>query len=112
MPKKGHRAAVRQAQLSRKKRRSKGQPQVFASGPTEPEASTAVVEPLADPDLEPEPAPSTAQPAIAPLRRPRRCGQAEARPTRSYLGSELRKTGMITTLIVAILAVLTVFLRG
>ena len=61
MPKKGHRTASRQAQLSQKKRRGKGHSQVFDSGPSESSAATAVE----DPAVEAEETPQQSKAAVA-----------------------------------------------
>ena len=113
MPNKGHRAASRQAQLKRKRRRGKGPTQELALGPTQPRAVTADKEPLVE--EEPQPAVAVGRPALSasvPVRRPRQRAAPEPAPASRFLGGELRKIGLITTLIFAILAVLTVFLRG
>ena len=121
MPSKSRRAASRQAQLRRKKRRGKdpGQGQDFDPGPTEAdvaERAAEVEEEAADlpaPETAPGPALSTSRPATArAVRRSRRGASAESALEYGYLGSELKRIGMIAMLIVVLLAVLTVFLRG
>ena len=49
MPKKGHKAAARQAKLSQKKRRGKGSPEIFASGPVKSNVSVDDVDPQTQP---------------------------------------------------------------
>ena len=121
MPKKGHRAASRQAQLRRRKRRDRDRTQVFDAGPTEAGAAEVVSDPVevGEEDVQ---APETAvQPARRPVARASRRQAAQpvarqrpaAEPVSSqrFLGGELRRIGIITSLMVVILAVLTVFLR-
>ena len=110
MPNKSHRAASRQAQLRRRRRRGKGQPQVFAQGPTESKATADVSEPAVEPAIETEPLARVPQPA----RRSRQQAAAEPMPVLAYryLRAELRRIGVITALIFGILAVLTAVLRG
>ena len=114
MPSKSHRAASRQARLSRRKRRGKPALQNFQAGPSQP---TTVAEPD---DASPRPAsrPATAtavatqsratapSPARAAARSRRRAIQSGAESTR-YLGRELRQIGFITAFIALILAALT-----
>lgn len=113
MPSKSHRAASRQARLSRRKRRGKPALQNFQAGPSQP---TAVAEPD---DVSPRPASRPAatatatqsraaapSPARAAARSRRRAIQSGAESTR-YLGRELRQIGFITTFIAVILAALT-----
>jgi len=120
MPKKGHRTASRQAQLSQKKRRGKGASQVFDVGPSESSAATAVGgEPTVEGEVSQQPtqtAVATARPS-APARQPaRRSRQRTSVESTSavyrYLGAELKQIGMITTLIVGILIALTFVLGG
>lgn len=112
MPSKSHRAASRQARLSRRKRRGKPALQNFQAGPSQP---TAVAEPEdASPRPESRPAATATQsraatapsPARAAARSRRRAIQSGAESTR-YLGRELRQIGFITTFIALILAALT-----
>ncbi|MCH7745165.1 MAG: hypothetical protein IIC84_03735 [Chloroflexi bacterium] len=123
MPKKGHRTASRQAQLSQKKRRGKGASQVFDAGPSESSVATAVEEPAVDATAEGElsqptqTAVATARPSSAPARQPARRSRqrtsVESTPAvYRYLGAELKQIGMITMLIVAILIALTFVLGG
>lgn len=111
MPSKSHRAASRQARLSRRKRRGKPALQNFQAGPSQPTA-------VADPDDDPRPASQPSASAVAtqsraaapsPARavaRSRRRAAASENATR-YLGRELRQIGFITTFIALILAALT-----
>ena len=112
MPSKSHRAASRQARLSRRKRRGKPALQNFQAGPSQP---TAVAEPDDDPRPASRPATAIAtqsrastapSPARAAARSRRRAIQSGAESTR-YLGRELRQIGFITTFIALILAALT-----
>jgi hypothetical protein len=113
MPNKAHRVAARQAELSRKKHRGKGRPQVVDSSPAPvPPATTttAVKEPAVAETVRKETvAASSAQPAAQPARRSRQ--RASAAPAHSYLGAELRQIGTIVALIAVILVVLTFVLR-
>ena len=113
MPSKSRRAASRQAQVRRRKRRSKAQPQDFDPGPTESARESAVAEPVMDPEVRPEPAMPTADSRQAA--RPRRRASAGSQSTPAvyrYLGPELRRIGMMAGIIVVILAILTVVLGG
>ncbi len=114
MPNKAHRAASRQAQVKRRRRRDKTRTQEFDAGPDESAVVATVAEPVVEADVEPESvaprAPSRA--AQAPARRSRSRAVAEPAPAQKFLAGELRQIGMITTMIVVALAVLTVFLRG
>ena len=114
MPRKGHKAASRQAKLRQRKRRGRSAAETFDAGPTESSApsSTIAVEPEA-------PAQSTttepaAQPQTTPrpARRSRRATASEAVPVYRYLGGELKTIGIISGLIVAILIALTFVLGG
>ncbi len=109
MPKKGHRAASRQAQLRRRKRRGGPRTEEFAAGPTAPPA----VE-VDESDDEAIPALQPVATAVEPTpRTPRRVRPGASTVTvdaSSYLGGELRQAAMITVLIGVILAVLTVLL--
>ncbi|MCH8184772.1 MAG: hypothetical protein IH862_01575 [Chloroflexi bacterium] len=114
MPNKAHRAASRQAQVKRRRRHGKTRPQEFDAGPDESTVVATVVEPVVEDDVEPE---SVAQRAPAraaqgPARRSRSGAVAESPPGQKFLAGELRQIGMIATMIVVVLAVLTVFLRG
>jgi hypothetical protein len=122
MPSKGRKAASRQAQLNRRKRRSKNprQPE-FETAPVMPRAAveTAVAEPETDEPATVEdstPQPEAARPAPRVRSARRRGGQRDAAADSSpvvyqYLGKEIRQIGIITSLIVAILVALTFVLR-
>ena len=115
MPKKEHRAASRQAQVRRRRRRGKGAPQVLDRGPTEPTSVAAVDEQTVTVTPEPviaEPPTARAPQLVRRTRQQRASAQSEPAPAYGYLGAELKQIGMITTLIVVILAVLAVFLRS
>ncbi len=124
MPKKGHRTASRQAQLSQKKRRGRVNPQVFDSGPGESSVATAIEDSAVDAtaeggeSLQPmKSAVATARPSST-LARQSAQRSRQRTPTEStpavyrYLGAELKKIGMITTFIVAIIIALTFVLGG
>ncbi len=122
MPSKGRKAASRQAQLNRKKRRSKNprQPE-FDAAPamSQTAVETAVAEPETDEPLTVEgstPQPEGTRPAPRVRSTRRRGGQRGAAVDSSpgvyqYLGKEMRQIGMITSLIVVILVALTFVLR-
>ncbi len=123
MPSKGRKAASRQAQLNRKKRRSKNprQPE-FEAAPVM--SQTAVETAVAEPEIEgpatvedstPQPEDTTRQTSrvrSTRLRGGTRGASSEQTPlVYQYLGKEIRQIGMITSLIVAILVGLTFVLR-
>ena len=123
MPSKGRKAASRQAQLNRKKRRSKNprQPE-FEAAPvmSQTAVETAVAEPEIDEpdaveDLTPQPeAEIRPAPRVRSTRRRSgsRAAAAEQTPlVYQYLSREIRQIGIITSLIVAILVALTFVLR-
>ncbi len=112
MPNKAHRAASRQAQVKRHKRRGKTRPQEFDAGPGESTVVATVAEPVVEDDVELKGVAqrASARAAQAPARRSSRA-VAEAAPGQKFLAGELRQIGMIATMIVVVLAVLTVFLR-
>ena len=114
MPRKGHKAASRQAKLRQRRRRGRSAAETFDAGPRESAspAPTATVEPPAPEESTTPESAARQQVAPRPARRPRRVTSAEAVPMYSYLGSELRSVGLITTLIAAILIALTFVLGG
>ena len=108
MPSKGSRAASRQAKLREKKRRGRGAAQVFDSGPTESQkkaAAEAALEEGTGPRREVV-APGPARPARS-SRRGMVAGQA---PSYQYLGAELRRIGVIATVIFAMLVAASFFI--
>ena len=111
MPSKSRRAASRQADVRRRHKRGKGAPEAFDTGPTESQRVARIVE--EEPSAQPRtPAPSPVGAAVArPSRMARAAGRDEA-PSYGYLGAELRRIGVITTLIVAILIGATFALGG
>lgn len=124
MPSKGRKTASRQAELNRKKRRSKNprQPE-FEAAPVTSQAATetAVAEPEVEEaitveDSTDQPQPEAVRPAPR-VRSPRRRTGSRAAAVDStplvyrYLGKEIRQIGIISTLIVAILVALTFVLR-
>ena len=108
MPSKAKKAASRQAKLRQKKRRGKGGVEAFDPGPTEPrspaEATAAEVEGESPPA---RPAMATAAPRRQPSRRSGRGAADEPMPRYQYLGVELRRIGVVTGIILAILAALS-----
>lgn len=123
MPSKGRKAASRQAQLNRKKRRSKNprQPE-FEAAPvmSRTAVETAVAETEIDElaaveDSTPQPEAAT-RPAPRVRSTRRRGGSRSAAEEQTplvyqYLSREIRQIGIITSLIVAILVGLTFVLR-
>ena len=106
MPNKAHRAAARQAQLRRRRRRGKGRMQEFDPGPSESTTAAAVRDaPVAEVE-ESVSAPEVPVSTPRPVRRTRR-SEAEPIPPYRFLRPELKQIGIITSLIVAILVVLT-----
>ncbi len=106
MPSKGRKAASRQAQVREKKKRGKAAPQVFEAGPVQ--SATAVD------DAEEEAAPPQPPPAVVQARpsvSKRRSRATEPVAGYRYLGTELKRIGVIASLMVVILAALTVILR-
>ena len=107
MPKKGHRAASRQAQIQKKRRRGGSRTQVFDAGPSEAdvaarEASSDDGEFVED-TLAPRPAPT-------PVRRPSTRTAVDTAPMYPIIRPELTRIGILTFVVVVVLAVLTVFL--
>lgn len=107
MPKKGHRAASRQAQIQKKRRRG-SRTQVFDAGPSE--ADVAARQAHVDDDGEAAEATLAPRPAPAPARRPRVRVAADAAPTYPTIRPELTRIGILTFAVVVALAILTVFL--
>ena len=110
MPNKGRRAASRQAQLRRRRRRGRPRTEEFAAGPTAlPQSDDAD-----DSGEEAAATPAPVTPAPAVQARPRTVRRARpgaaAVAARSHLGGELRQAAIITAFIGVILAVLTVLL--
>jgi hypothetical protein len=113
MPKKSRRVAVRQAELGQRKRRfhragaqAQG-PATQVSAPivqsTEPIAATSEAQAVPQAASVPETPRSAPQPAPAPT--------TAARAAAPYMWPELRRIGVITGLMLVILAVLTAVLR-
>ena len=111
MPKKSRRVAAKQAELGQRKRRAPKHPAgVEAQEPTQaaygedpavevPRAAIATVAPARAPDL----------PRVVPQERP--ATAAAPRTVNPYIWPEIRRIGIITALVLVILAVLTVLLR-
>jgi hypothetical protein len=110
MPKKGHRAASRQAQMQRRKRRGRPRTEEFAAGPTAPQtlAGDAESDDEAIPAI--RPVATAVEPRPRTSRRVRPGASAAVADARSHLGGELRQAAIIAALIGVILAVLTVLL--
>ena len=117
MPSKAQRAAARQAKLRQKKKRGKGSSQVFDAGPTE--STQSVQEPVAEVEAEaqaetapvPTAAPAPDRASARASRRSRQPAVAEVAPSYGYLGSEVRRIGVIAVGIAAIIFALT-FVMG
>ncbi len=105
MPNKGHRAASRQAQLQKRRRRGAARTQVFDAGPSEDDAAArrAVLDEEAADTADPRPA----APQPRPLARHAAAASTAAYPS---IRPELTRIGVLTIMIVLILAVLAVFL--
>ena len=117
MPSKGKRAASRQAQLSKRKRRAKpGANQVFQAEPVKPTSADAQddSEELdgSEAGLATAAASSPSRPADRATRRSRRSAATEVAPRYEYLGGELLRIGIISGLIFAVLIALTFVLGG
>ena len=102
MPKKGHKAAARQAKLSQKKRRGKGAPQIFASGPVKSNVSVD--------DVDPQGTESHVDYVDNPVQKSVQEISLEAVPVYPYLGSELIRIGVVAGVMLVILAIMTVLL--
>ena len=111
MPNKAHRAAARQAQLRRKRRRGKGRVQEFDPGPSEASTAAFVRGSLVAESEAPESTQALPPPTPRSVRRSRQQAEAEPMPVYGFLGPELRQIGIITSLIASILVVLTFVLR-
>lgn len=111
MPNKAHKAAARQAQLRRKRRRGKGRVQEFDPGPSEATTAAAVRDALVAEAEAPESTQASPATTPGPIRRSRQRADAEPMSVYGFLGPELRQIGIITSLIAAILVVLTFVLR-
>lgn len=111
MPSKGNRAASRQANLRRKKRRGKGAAQSFEVGPTESKRALVDVENSETP-ASPNPATGVLEPTSARPSRPSRRYETETVPRYEYLGGELKRIGFTTSIIVGLLVALSFVLGG
>jgi hypothetical protein len=113
MPKKSRRVAVRQAELGQRKRRSNRAgaqaqgPEAQVSAPivqsTEPTAATSEAPAVPQAAAVPETPRNVPQPAHTPA--------TAARAAAPYMWPELRRIGVLTGLMLVILAVLTAVLR-
>ena len=114
MPSKSRRAASRQSQMKRK-RRGKSRAQEFDAGPTEPRQPVATDDAAEEAGVEVAvAAPAAVEPQAVGRRvqRSRRQAASETPLVYNYLGSEVKRIGAITGLIVIILVVLTFVLGG
>ncbi|MEE8442579.1 MAG: hypothetical protein V3S37_02415 [Dehalococcoidia bacterium] len=119
MPKKSKRIASRQAQLSGRARRVRthGPAGIPAAGtpssapePRPQSWAQAEADPSSETDFHEPPAPETPRPTPAAASRSR--GRfAQSKPTETYFVPELRRIGMTSVVIFAILAVLVFVLR-
>ena len=114
MPSKSKRAATRQANTRQKRRRGNAAPQVFDVGPAkrklddEDEEQTASQRPGTA-----HAAPTAPAVPARPTRASRMANaSAGAAPAYTYLGSEIKRIGIITGGIFAILVVLTFVMGG
>jgi hypothetical protein len=118
MPSKSRRAASRQARLNQRKRRTKGKDRQDTPLAAPPSPMTARAETPRATTEAPAPTPrasptmTQAPEAPAPVRRRRaRRATAGPDPAYKYLGSELKRIGVLITLLVAVLVVLSFVLR-
>ena len=104
MPKKSRKVASRQAELSRKKRRSKPQQYVIPERPSP--------QPQDEDEAPPRPVVQPQRQTFTPTVTPRSQRAAvSVMATYSYVWTEVKRIGLVTGLILAILAVLTFVLR-
>ena len=108
MPKKGYRAASRQAQMQKKRKRGGSRTQVFDSGPSE--ADIAARQEPPDDAVGTDETTLAPRPAPAPVRRPSSRTAVSTAPTYPKIRPELARIGILTFAVVVVLAVLTVFL--
>ena len=112
MPSKSKRAASRQAQVRQRRRKGRGAPESFDTGPTESQRVDRIV---AEEAYE-QPRATTSRPVSAPVvsrQTPRRRNLGmEAAPAYDYLGGELKRIGVVAALIVGILIGATFTLGG
>ena len=103
MPSKGNRAAARQAKLRQRKRRGKTSPQEFDPGPKQ--SQTAALERIPEVEEDSQPV-AAASPSARQAGRSRTARADEAAPSSEFLGRELRRIGMVSALIFALLGAL------
>ena len=113
MPSKSQKAASRQAKLREKRRRGRPAPQEFQRGPTR----SLAAEEESDQEVAPrsasrQAAAGAATLAASPVRRTARSALAERAPSYQYLRSEMRRIGVIASLIVVILIALSFVMGG
>ena len=105
MPKKGHRAAARQAKLRDMKRRGKGAPQLFGTGPTKPREVAEDSDTSEEPNRQRSPRRAAmAAPSPRPTRHQGQRSRAQETPRYAYLGAELRRIAVVSTIIFALIA--------
>ena len=108
MPSKSQRAASRQASLRKKRRHGKGAAQAFEVGPTQ--SSRVAEEGKEEIRAVPQPAPAPVQ--AQPSGRAKQAAVAEAASQDQFLGAEVRRIGIVTAIILALLAVASMVLGG
>ena len=111
MPSKSRRAASRQAEVRRRRRRGRGAHETFDTGPTEAQRAARLAEEEPSGQQRPAPASPVGAAVARPARRVRTADREEA-PSYGYLGAELRRIGILTTLIAALLIGATFALGG
>ena len=122
MPSKSRKAASRQAQLRKRRQRGKARTQTFDPGPSEsrsdaeavrelPAANEAAVENGAASGAATVDATRPEQPPVVERQAPARAAAASPM-TYPYLMPEIRHIGVVSSLIVILLVVLTIVLRS
>ena len=108
MPNKGYRAASRQSQTPKKRKRGGTRTQVFDAGPSE--ADVAARQAPHDDGGEFVEETVAPRPTPAPVRRPESRTAVSTAPTYPSIRPELTRIGILAFAVVVVLAVLTVFL--
>lgn len=123
MPSKSRKAASRQAQLRKRRQRGKARTQTFDPGPSEstsgaeaarelPATNEAAVENGAVSGAATVDATRPEQPPVVERRQPPLQAPAASPMTYPYLVPEIRHIGVVSSLIVILLVVLTIVLRS
>ena len=116
MPKKGHKAASRQNQLSQRRRRFRGRTRINQSGVLNDEIASRSNTDYSHNSGEAEgPEKSSTVAEKVPQHRGRHnvtAGEAQPPLRYEYLGVEVKRIGLITSLVVLILIILTFVLGG